>query len=157
IRKTIDEHLDRELKLNKLDIKVLSLFFIDNISNYREYDKEGNPYKGEYARIFEEEYAEAIKSPRYKALRDYQVSAKKVHDGFFAVDKIGQRFKNTGRTTADDETAYEMIMKDKEELLIFYDEQKGKTKRANKLRFILSYSALKEGWYNPNVFQISTL
>jgi len=157
IRKTIDEHLDRELKLNKLDIKVLSLFFIDNVSNYREYDKEGNPYKGEYARIFEEEYAEAIKSPRYKALRDYQVSANEVHDGYFAADKSGKRFKNTGGASADDETAYEIIMKDKEELLTFYDEQKGQTKRANKLRFIFSHSALKEGWDNPNVFQICTL
>lgn len=157
IRKTIDEHLDRELRLNKKGIKVLSLFFIDNVANYRQYDKDNNPLPGEYAKIFEEEYEDALKNPRYKELRDYHVPANEVHDGYFAADKSGKKFKNTGGSSADDETAYEIIMKDKEELLTFYDEKRGKTKRANKLRFIFSHSALKEGWDNPNVFQICTL
>ncbi|HLR68192.1 MAG TPA: DEAD/DEAH box helicase family protein [Virgibacillus sp.] len=157
IRKTIDEHLDRELRLNKQGIKVLSLFFIDNVANYRQYDKDNNPLPGEYAEIFEEEYQDAIKNPRYKELRDYHVPVSEVHDGYFAADKNGKKFKNTGGSSTDDETAYEIIMKDKEQLLTFYAEEKGQTKRANKLRFIFSHSALKEGWDNPNVFQICTL
>lgn len=157
IRKTIEEHLDRELRLNKLGIKVLSLFFIDNVANYRKYDKDNDPLPGEYAQIFEEEYADALKNPRYQDLRDYHVPANEVHDGYFARDRSGKKIKNTGGSSVDDETAYEIIMKDKEELLTFYDEQKGRTKRANKLRFIFTHSALKEGWDNPNVFQICTL
>lgn len=157
IRKTIEEHLDRELKLNRQGIKVLSLFFIDNVANYRQYDEEGNPIPGEYAQIFEEEYIDLMKSEKYKELRDYAVPANEVHDGYFAADKSGKKIKNTTGSSADDETAYEIIMKDKEDLLTFYDETNENTKRANKLRFIFSHSALKEGWDNPNVFQICTL
>lgn len=157
IRKTIEEHLDRELKLNPKGIKVLSLFFIDRVEKYRQYDKEGNALLGEYAKIFEEEYRDLIHREKYKVLRDVSVAAEDVHDGYFATDKSGKKIKNTGGASQDDETAYQIIMKDKEDLLTFYDEAKGKTKRANKLRFIFSHSALREGWDNPNVFQICTL
>lgn len=157
IRKTIEEHLNRELKLNPKGIKVLSLFFIDNVVNYREYDEEGNPLSGEYAKIFEEEYIDLMKHEKYKKLQDYSIPVNEVHDGYFAADKSGKKFKNTMGSGADDETAYQIIMKDKEDLLTFYDEKNGKTKKANKLRFIFSHSTLKEGWDNPNVFQICTL
>lgn len=153
IRKTIEEHLNKELKLNVLGIKVLSLFFIDNVANYRKYDDEGKPYLGEYGRIFEEEYKDVLKSPKYRKLRDYHIPAEEVHNGYFSIDKKG-KFKNGGEK---DESAFQIIMKDKEDLLTMYDEEKGKTKTAHKLRFIFSHSALKEGWDNPNVFQICTL
>lgn len=156
IRKTIEEHLDRELKLNPKGIKVLSLFFIDEVSKYRCYDEEGRSLLGTYAKIFEEEYEAVIQHPKYDALRDRDIDVEDVHDGYFATDSKNQ-IKNTKGESKDDETTYEIIMKDKEELLTFYDEEKGQTKRANKLRFIFSHSALKEGWDNPNVFQICTL
>jgi type III restriction enzyme len=127
------------------------------VDNYRQYDKGNNPLPGEYATIFEEEYNDVIQHPRYEELRDRDVPVNEVHDGYFAADKAGKKFKNTGGSSADDETAYEIIMKDKEALLTFYDEEKGQMRRANKLRFIFSHSALKEGWDNPNVFQICTL
>ncbi|WP_186668808.1 DEAD/DEAH box helicase family protein [Sporosarcina sp. BP05] len=157
IRKTIEEHLDRELKLNPQGIKVLSLFFIDNVANYRGYDDEGKALPGEYATVFEEEYNDLMTREKYKKLQDYSIPVEEVHDGYFAADKSGKKFKNTLGSGADDETAYQIIMKDKEDLLTFYDEKNGKTKKANKLRFIFSHSTLKEGWDNPNVFQICTL
>lgn len=156
IRKTIEEHLNKELKLNPLGIKVLSLFFIDNVANYRQYDKDNNRLLGSYAKIFEEEYEDVIRSEKYKSLRDRHVPVSEVHDGYFSVDGKG-KVKNTGGSSQDDETTYQIIMKDKEDLLTFYDEAKGKVKKAHKLRFIFSHSALKEGWDNPNVFQICTL
>lgn len=156
IRKTIEEHLNKELKLNPLGIKVLSLFFIDNVANYRQYDEEGNRILGIYGKIFEEEYEDVIRSEKYKHLRDRQVPASEVHDGYFSVDGKG-RPKNTNGFSQADESTYQIIMKDKEDLLTFYDESKGKVKKAHKLRFIFSHSALKEGWDNPNVFQICTL
>ncbi|NOH14794.1 type III restriction-modification system endonuclease [Clostridium cochlearium] len=149
IRKTIEEHLNKELKLKKEGIKVLSLFFIDKVANYRTIDKEGNPQKGKYALWFEEEYKKAMQNPNYKTLFndvDIETEAESVHNGYFAQDKKG-RLKDTKGNTLADEDAYSLIMKDKEKLLSF----------DTKLKFIFSHSALKEGWDNPNVFQICTL
>ncbi|PFC54124.1 MULTISPECIES: DEAD/DEAH box helicase family protein [Bacillus cereus group] len=156
IRKTIEEHLNKELKLNPMGVKVLSLFFVDNVANYRQYDQDNNPLKGEYARIFEEEYMNLIKKDKYCSLRDKSVPVTEVHDGYFAQDTKG-KVKNTNGDSQADESTYQIIMKDKEDLLTFYDQEKGSVKKANKLRFIFSHSALKEGWDNPNVFQICTL
>ncbi|WP_027625586.1 type III restriction-modification system endonuclease [Clostridium lundense] len=149
IRKTIEEHLNKELRLKKQGIKVLSLFFIDKVANYRFIDKDGNPQKGKYAIWFEEEYKKAIVNPKYKTLFndvDVETDAELVHNGYFAQDKKGA-LKDTNGATAADEDAYSLIMKDKEKLLSF----------DTKLKFIFSHSALKEGWDNPNVFQICTL
>ena len=153
IRRTIQEHLDKELILNPLGIKVLSLFFIDRVANYRYYDKDGNPQKGIYAKLFEKNYKELIQFPKYRTLagdlRDLDVDVSKVHNGYFSQDKKGKKkiWKDTSGTTAADEDVYNLIMKDKEKLLSF----------DSKLRFIFSHSALREGWDNPNVFQICTL
>jgi len=146
IRNTIEEHLEKEIELKDRDIKVLSLFFIDKVANYREYDELGNAKPGKIARWFVQEYEKLIQLPRYKDVIPYPLS--KVHDGYFAVDKQN-RVKDSweGRDVKDDEDAYNLIMKDKERLLSI-DEP---------LRFIFSHSALREGWDNPNVFQICTL
>ncbi len=158
IRKTIEEHLDKELRLKSKGLKVLSLFFIDRVKNYRSYDNEGNPKKGKYAGMFEEEYREIIRKPKYRALFenvDINTEVELVHNGYFAIDKKkdskGENFfkeskGDEGKTLAD-ESAYQLIMKDKEKLLSF----------DSKLKFIFSHSALREGWDNPNVFQICTL
>ena len=156
IRKTIEEHLDKELKLNKKGIKVLSLFFIDKVANYRVYDDDGNPLKGEYAKIFEEEYNDVIKNPKYSTLFkdvDLSLAAEEVHDGYFSTDRKGRfrdftMYKNGEyRLTNDANDTFNLIMRDKEKLLSF----------DSKLKFIFSHSALREGWDNPNVFQICTL
>ncbi len=145
IRQTIEMHLNKELHYNKQGIKVLSLFFIDEVAKYRDYDREDE--KGDYQRWFEEEYTKLINKPKYKKLKeDYGEDPSTVHDGYFAQDGKG-RVKNSNGTTNDDETTYQLIMKDKERLLSF-DEP---------IRFIFSHSALKEGWDNPNVFQVCTL
>ena len=149
IRQTIEMHLDKERNYVKQGIKVLSLFFIDEVSKYRDYDREDE--KGDYARWFEEEYTKLIQLPKYKQLRekygDYiTLDANGVHDGYFAKDGKG-RIKNSNGVSKDDESTYELIMKNKEQLLSF-DEP---------IRFIFSHSALKEGWDNPNVFQVCTL
>ncbi|WP_425447854.1 type III restriction-modification system endonuclease [Dethiothermospora halolimnae] len=156
IRKTIQEHLDKEVILNKKGIKVLSLFFIDRVSNYRYYDEDGNPQKGKYALWFEEEYKKVRSMPKYNDLleeTDIEYDAEVVHDGYFSIDKKG-RFKDSrttkkGKLRANkaDESTFNKIMKNKERLLSFEEP----------LRFIFSHSALKEGWDNPNVFQICTL
>lgn len=153
IRKTIEEHLNKELRLTSKGIKVLSLFFIDKVANYRYYDEEENPQKGAYAEIFEEEYKKLIQKPKYSTLTkdiDLDSPVEEVHDGYFSADKGGKnkgKFKDTkGNTKVDDDT-YSLIMKDKEKLLSF----------EYPLRFIFSHSALREGWDNPNVFQICTL
>ena len=149
IRKTIEEHLNKELVLNKMGIKVLSLFFIDRVANYRYYDENGNPQKGIYAKLFEKHYNELIRLPKYNTLFkdiDLDTAAEEVHNGYFSTDKKGV-YKDTSGSTTDDEDAYNLIMKDKERLLSF----------DTKLRFIFSHSALREGWDNPNVFQICTL
>ncbi len=155
IRKTIEEHLDKEMRLCSKRIKVLSLFFIDKVANYRWYDKDGNPQKGKLALMFEEEYNKAIQKPKYKKLFegvDLDTAASGVHNGYFAIDKKkdtsgNEIIKDTKGNTAADESAYNLIMKEKEKLLSF----------DSKLKFIFSHSALKEGWDNPNVFQICTL
>ena len=157
IRMTIQEHLDKELKLNPKGIKVLSLFFIDKVDNYRLYDEDNNPLKGEYAQIFEQEYQEIIQMEKYRSLRDREIPVEEIHDGYFAVDGKKKFKDSTSGVSKADESTYQIIMKDKEDLLTFYNEAKGTVKRANKLRFIFSHSALKEGWDNPNVFQICTL
>ncbi len=148
IRKTIEEHLDKELKLTSRGIKVLSLFFIDKVANYRFYDDAGNAQKGKYALMFEEEYRQLIKKPKYHSLTkeiDIESLADAVHDGYFSVDK--GKLKDTKGDSKADEDTYNTIMKDKEWLLSF----------DCKLKFIFSHTALKEGWDNPNVFQICTL
>ncbi|MCG4282295.1 restriction endonuclease [Lacticaseibacillus saniviri] len=158
ISKTIEEHLDKELRFAKEGrrIKVLSLFFLDKVENYCWYDEEGVPHLGRYAKIFEDEYRRLIRLPKYRSLNDIDVHVEEVHDGYFSVDKKGV-LKDTSGATQADESTYTMIMKNKEGLLTFYDPSKGHTSKANKIRFIFSHSALKEGWDNPNVFQIATL
>jgi type III restriction enzyme len=144
IRKTVEEHLKKEKQLNKLGIKVLSLFFIDKVSNYRQYDASGNPVPGKFALWFEEIYQEFMTKPAFKELDKFPV--KEVHNGYFSMDTKGRLKDTSGETKADDDT-YSLIMKDKEKLLGL----------DNSLRFIFSHSALREGWDNPNVFQICTL
>ena len=144
IRRTIEEHLNKELKLNKQGIKVLSLFFIDRVANYRSYDAQGMPVEGKFAVWFEEIYNELIAKPIYRPLNKYPIE--KIHNGYFSQDKKGRLKDTSGETQADDNT-YNLIMKDKEMLLDIN----------NPLRFIFSHTALREGWDNPNVFQICTL
>jgi type III restriction enzyme len=160
INKTIEAHLDKELVLNPQGIKVLSLFFIDSVGKYRVYDEDGNPSLGEYAEIFEKEYQKLIRKTKYASLfgemKDVEVDASQVHNGYFSIDKKSKAsnkkekfeyFKDTSGSVNADEDTYNLIMRDKEKLLSF----------DSKLRFIFSHSALKEGWDNPNVFQICTL
>jgi type III restriction enzyme len=153
IRRTIEEHLDKELRFNPLGIKVLSLFFIDVVEHYRRYDNNGVPVKGKYAEMFEAEYKIAAAKPRFRSLFkeiDLTHEAAEVHDGYFSIDKKGKWLDtDEGNQTNRDnaERAYNLIMKDKEKLLGF----------ETKLKFIFSHSALREGWDNPNVFQICAL
>jgi len=160
IGKTIEEHLNKELILNPQGIKVLSLFFIDSVGKYRVYDEDGNQTNGDYAEIFENEYDRLIRKPKYVNLfgdiKDVQVNKSEVHNGYFSIDKKAKKsnakdkfefYKDTNGNTNADEDTYSLIMRDKEVLLSF----------DSKLRFIFSHSALKEGWDNPNVFQICTL
>lgn len=153
IRRTIREHLDKEKRLRPLGIKVLSLFFIDAVDKYRQYDADGNPVKGDYARIFEEEYRRAARLPAYQSLFaeiDLDTAAEEVHNGYFSIDKKGgwtDTAENNAGNRENAERAYNLIMKEKEKLLSF----------DTSLQFIFSHSALKEGWDNPNVFQICTL
>lgn len=160
IRMTIEAHLDKEFILNSQGIKVLSLFFLDKVANYRVYDKEGNRQNGKYAQIFEEEYTKLIRKPKYHTLfndlRDRNVDVSDVHNGYFSVDKQSKAsnkkdkfecYIDTSGKTIKDDDAFRLIMQAKEELLSF----------DTPLRFIFSHSALREGWDNPNVFQICTL
>ena len=152
IKHTVKKHLEKELQLRGQGVKVLSLFFIDRVANYRDYDGNGQPVKGKFAEAFEASLAEFAKDERYNDLPLFKHPLDKLHDGYFAADKPkkGQTqgvWKDTrGDTQADDEV-YNLIMKEKERLLA-EDEP---------LRFIFSHSALREGWDNPNVFQICTL
>jgi len=153
IRRTIKEHLDKEKRLRPQGIKVLSLFFLDEVAKYRQYDADGKPVKGAYARIFEEEYQRLANHPDYRTLFeevDLSRAAEEVHNGYFSIDKKGgwtdtAENNQTGRDDA--ERAYNLIMKEKEKLLSF----------ETPLKFIFSHSALREGWDNPNVFQICAL
>ncbi|TXL61103.1 type III restriction endonuclease subunit R [Cerasibacillus terrae] len=158
IRETIRTHLDKELKLVHKGIKVLSLFFIDKVANYRIYNDDGTWSHGRYAQMFEEEYMNLIKHQKYHALFKEDsfltnFNVEDVHGGYFSQDKKGN-FKDSRttkdgslRSNKDDESFFELIMKNKERLLSFEEPT----------RFIFSHSALKEGWDNPNVFQICTL
>ena len=153
IRRTIREHLDKEKRLRPKGIKVLSLFFVDAVERYRCYDEAGNAVKGNYAHIFEEEYQRLARHPDYQSLFrevDLTAAAEEVHDGYFSIDKKGgwtDTAENNQTNRDNAERAYNLIMKEKEKLLSF-DEP---------LKFIFSHSALREGWDNPNVFQICAL
>lgn len=156
IRRTIREHMDKELRLRPLGIKVLSLFFIDAVEMYRQYDASGQPVKGVYATIFEEEYRRASKLPAYQSLfegADAEALAQTVHNGYFSIDKrvitpfSDLELKKSAKKEDIETSSYNLIMKEKEKLLSF----------ETSLQFIFSHSALKEGWDNPNVFQICTL
>jgi type III restriction enzyme len=159
IRETILSHIQRERQLFYKGIKVLSLFFIDEVANYREYDAAGQPVNGKYARMFEEEYEDIVGNLQLSIGEDEyikylnSIKASKTHAGYFSVDGKGKMINSkVGRkeTTSDDVSAYELIMKNKE-LLLDRDPKK------SPVRFIFSHSALREGWDNPNVFQICTL
>lgn len=159
IRETILSHLQRERQLFYKGIKVLSLFFIDEVANYREYDAANQPMNGKYAKMFEEEYEDILSNWQLTLGEDdylqylKAIPAAKTHAGYFSVDGKGKMINSkVGRkeTTSDDVSAYELIMKNKE-LLLDRDPKK------SPVRFIFSHSALREGWDNPNVFQICTL
>lgn len=157
IRETIRKHIERESELYLKRIKVLSLFFIDHVSNYRVYDQEDT--KGKYAKMFEEEYPRVLQeyytkfgdTPYMNYLRKTLNDVSSVHQGYFSMDKKGHMVdpskSELKNDNSNDESAYDLIMKDKERLLSFKEP----------VRFIFSHSALKEGWDNPNVFQICTL
>lgn len=155
IREAIKSHFERERELYDKGIKVLSLFFIDEVAKYRQYDEEGNQVNGIYGEIFEEEYMNILNE--YITLFDdsyvrylKSIDVKETHNGYFSIDKEGRLVdpKTKGKEKiSDDESAYDLIMKDKERLLSFEEPT----------RFIFSHSALREGWDNPNVFQICTL
>ena len=153
IRRTIREHLDKEKRLRPQGIKVLSLFFIDAVERYRRYDEAGNAVKGDHARIFEEEYRRLAGHPDYLSLFqevDLTSAAEEVHNGYFSIDRKGgwtDTAENNQTHRDNAERAYNLIMKEKEKLLSL-DEP---------LKFIFSHSALREGWDNPNVFQICAL
>ena len=149
IELTIEDHFDKQKQMGA-DVKVLSLFFIDKVANYREYTS-GGVVKGKFAEWFEESYKKVAAKPRFAGVLD-ELAVKTVHDGYFAKDKSGQwkdsrDTKGEGGRTKDDDSAYNLIMKDKERLL----------DPNEPLRFIFSHSALREGWDNPNVFTICTL
>ena len=156
IRETIKSHFEKERQLFKRGIKCLSLFFIDEVAKYKSYDEEGNEVKGVFQKIFEEEYARLVSEEFHIWDEDYneylrRFTPQEVHRGYFSIDKKTNRVidgkveKKTG--LSDDISAYDLILKNKERLLSF-DEP---------TRFIFSHSALREGWDNPNVFQICTL
>lgn len=160
IRETILSHIERERQLFSKGIKVLSLFFIDEVKNYREYDEAGNQTNGKYADMFEEEYKDVLNNMQceigdeeyWKYLES--ISAENTHAGYFSIDKKGRmtdsKLSDKKEKTSDDIDAYDLIMKNKE-LLLERDPKK------SPVRFIFSHSALREGWDNPNVFQICTL
>lgn len=159
IRETILSHIEREQQLFAKGIKVLSLFFIDEVAKYKQYDATHNAQAGAYAVMFEEEYKAIVDSmqpvlndtPEYRAYLE-GIDVHRTHDGYFSVDKksgrmVDSKLGDKKERTSDDADAYDLIMKDKEKLL----------DRREPLRFIFSHSALREGWDNPNVFQICTL
>lgn len=155
IRETIKAHFAKERELFKKGIKCLSLFFIDEVAKYRKYDAEGNPVKGVFQQIFEEEYMRLVNDEYHIWDEDYNaylrsLPAYKTHRGYFSIDKKGKMVDTKTKRNSDvseDASDYDLILRDKERLLSF-DEP---------TRFIFSHSALREGWDNPNVFQICTL
>ncbi|HAG50655.1 MAG: DEAD/DEAH box helicase [Deltaproteobacteria bacterium GWC2_42_51] len=142
--RTVEEHFKKEKFYKGKGIKILSLFFIDRVKNYREYDANGNPAKGKFAGWFEEIYRQEAAKPVYGGMLPYE--AHDVHNGYFSQDNKGRVKDTEGESQADYDT-YKLIMQDKEKLL----------DPDTPLRFIFSHSALREGWDNPNVFQICTL
>ncbi|WP_142687360.1 restriction endonuclease [Chitinophaga polysaccharea] len=142
---TVENHFKKEKELSAKGIKVLSIFFIDRVANYRSYDEQGNPVKGKFAIWFEESFARWQQMPAYRGL--YTYSGEEVHNGYFSQDKGKFRDSKEGKSSKADDDAFKLIMQDKERLLDI----------ATPLRFIFSHSALREGWDNPNVFQICTL
>ena len=155
VRETIKSHFEKEATLFKQGIKTLSLFFIDEVANYKSYDEQGEVVKGDLWKIFEEEYNYYLNEHLSLFEDDYQrylkrFSASEVHNGYFSIDKKGHAVNSTiarGEDTSNDISAYDLILKNKERLLSFEEPT----------RFIFSHSALREGWDNPNVFQICTL
>ena len=159
IRETILSHIQRERELFYKGIKVLSLFFIDEVAKYKQYDAAGQPMNGSYAEMFEEEYQDVISNLQIGIGEDdymkylSAISAGKTHAGYFSIDKKGKMIDSKvarKETTTDDVDAYDLIMKNKELLL-------DRNPKKSPVRFIFSHSALREGWDNPNVFQICTL
>ena len=155
VRETIKSHFEKERALFQQGIKTLSLFFIDEVANYKSYDDEGNEVPGPLWKMFEDEYNRFLNENLTLFEDDYQqylrrFSAAEVHNGYFSIDKKGRSVNSEvkrGKDTSDDISAYDLILKNKERLLSF-DEP---------TRFVFSHSALREGWDNPNVFQICTL
>ena len=155
IRETIRSHFEKEKELYSRGIKTLSLFFIDEVAKYRQYDDNGNEINSLYGEIFEQEYTDILNeyitlynTPYEQYLSNIETS--RTHAGYFSIDKKGHKIDSTlkrGKDESDDISAYDLILKDKERLLSF----------ENPVRFIFSHSALREGWDNPNVFQICTL
>lgn len=143
IERTVSRHFEKERRLRPMGIKVLSLFFIDRVANYRDYTPDGNPIKGKFAVWFEETFKRYASMPKYQDLIPF--SSEEVHNGYFSQDK--GRFKDSSGETKADQDTYNLIMKDKERLLDLNEP----------LRFIFSHTALREGWDSPNVFQICTL
>ena len=159
IRETILSHIERERQLFHKGIKVLSLFFIDEVAKYKQYDEAGNPYNGIYADMFEEEYNDVVGNLQLEfGDEDYvkyldAISAHETHAGYFSIDKKGKLTDgkiDKKEKTSDDSDAYDLIMRNKELLL-------DRDPKRSPVRFIFSHSALREGWDNPNVFQICTL
>ena len=164
IRETIKSHIEKESKLYNRRIKVLSLFFIDEVAKYKQYDEHNDAYNGEYAQIFEEEYRNQVNQfiqtqepTPYRRYLEANLEGNSVHAGYFSVDKVKKSDKTIfvdyksasekKNNLSNDTDAYDLIMKDKERLLSFEEP----------VRFLFSHSALREGWDNPNVFQICTL
>ena len=155
IRETIKSHFEKERALFQQGIKTLSLFFIDEVANYKSYDTDGNELQGPLWKMFEDEYNRYLNENLTLFEDDYQkylrrFSAAQVHNGYFSIDKKGHSIDSEvkrGKDTSDDISAYDLILKNKERLLSFEEPT----------RFIFSHSALREGWDNPNVFQICTL
>lgn len=155
IRETIISHMEKEEELFNRGIKTLSLFFVDEVAKYRAYDEEGTELLGEYGRMFEEEYRDVVNNyitlfdtPYQKYLKS--IGVEDTHKGYFSIDKKGRAVNSSikrGSDFSDDISAYDLILKNKERLLSF----------GEPTRFIFSHSALREGWDNPNVFQICTL
>ena len=160
IRETILSHIERERQLFHKGIKVLSLFFIDEVAKYKQYDEAGNPFNGTYANMFEEEYRDVVENMQLSiGDEEYLKYLKAIdpintHAGYFSVDKKGKmtdsKLSDKAERTSDDIDAYDLIMKNKELLL-------DRDPKRSPVRFIFSHSALREGWDNPNVFQICTL
>lgn len=155
IRETIKSHFEKEASLYKQEIKTLSLFFIDEVAKYRQYDEDDNEMLGEYGQVFQEEYMDLLQTYRTILDKDYlqyldSIGVEETHTGYFSIDKKGKAIDSKikrGQDSSDDISAYDLILKNKERILSFQEP----------VRFIFSHSALREGWDNPNVFQICTL